>query len=420
MDVPFNKILVGDAAERLKELPDGCIHTCVTSPPYFGLRNYGVEGQIGLEETPDEYVSKLVKVFHEVRRVLRDDGTLWLNLGDSYSAAGYSNHKNTGGAQREEGGKPKHLMGSGLKPKNLLGIPWRVAFALQADEWYLRSDIIWAKPNPMPESVVDRPSKAHEYIFLLAKSERYFYDVDAIRESVSENERPQQKRAREIAMEAGLTPSHLEAIRSAGCTDAGKAMVTQTGTGKNTAEVQKLAKEAKDALGGYYREFLTQNARRNRRTVWSIATEPFPEAHFATFPQELVEPCVAAGTSEKGCCPSCRAPWTRLVEESKIPDRPNRVQERKGDSIDEAHGSDGRAGDRWTLSSRTVGWSPSCSCAKEQTEPCMVLDPFMGSGTTALVALKAGRNFLGIELNPEYAKICEGRISQERSQMKLF
>lgn len=176
------KVYVGDCLESLKKMPDGRVNCCVTSPPYFGLRDYGVDGQLGLESTPDEFVQALVEVFREVRRVLRDDGTLWLNLGDSYAGAGYSNHANTGGAQRKDGGKQKHLIGSGVKNKDLIGIPWRVAFALQADGWYLRQDIIWHKPNPMPESVKDRCTKAHEYVFLLSKSPRYYFDADAVKE----------------------------------------------------------------------------------------------------------------------------------------------------------------------------------------------------------------------------------------------
>ena len=163
------QILPGDCRSVLQSLPPAHFHTCVTSPPYFGLRDYGAEDQIGLEQTPDAFVAELVAVFREVRRVLRDDGTLWLNLGDSYAGAGYSNHSGTGGAQRANGGKQRHLLGTGCKSKDLIGIPWRVAFALQADGWYLRQDIIWHKPNPMPESVRDRCTKAHEYIFLLSK-----------------------------------------------------------------------------------------------------------------------------------------------------------------------------------------------------------------------------------------------------------
>ena len=178
-------IHTGDALTVLRSMPAGEVQTCITSPPYYGLRDYGHDGQIGLEETPSAYVAQLVEVFREVRRVLRDDGTLWLNLGDSYTGAGYSNNKNTGGASRKQGGKQAHTGLDGLPAKNLMGMPWRVAFALQADGWILRQDIIWHKPNPMPESVRDRCTKAHEYLFLLAKRDRYYYDADAIRERAS-------------------------------------------------------------------------------------------------------------------------------------------------------------------------------------------------------------------------------------------
>lgn len=245
----------GDALAVLRELPAESAHCCVTSPPYWGLRDYGVNGQIGLEGTPEEYVDRLVEIFREVRRVLRDDGTLWLNLGDSYAntSAGagglgkqWSNH---GTVQMR--GIMKDIP-RGLKPKDLVGVPWRVAFALQADGWYLRSDIIWAKPNPMPESVTDRPTKAHEYLFLLAKSDQYYYDADAITEvAITEVNAP-------FAGRQGTSEYHA---RSGG---------------------------------------IGTNGVRNRRSVWTVATRPFPDAHFATFPPKLIEPCILAGSPVDG------------------------------------------------------------------------------------------------------------------------
>jgi len=275
---------------------------CVTSPPYFGLRDYGHEGQIGLEQTPEEYISAMVEVFRCVRDVLADDGTLWLNIGDSYAGAGYSNHKGTGGTQREDGGKQRHLSGTGYKNKDLIGIPWMLAFALRADGWYLRQDIIWHKPNPMPESVRDRCTKAHEYIFLLSKSERYFYDHEASMEPVAAStiERLSQPTLRQqegSARVPGKTNGNMKAV---GRTDM-----------------------------------------RNRRSVWTVATRPYKGAHFATFPPALIEPCILAGS---------------------------------------------RPGD-------------------------IVLDPFMGSGTTAAVALQYGRQYLGCELNPEYGPLQQERIN---------
>lgn len=236
-------ILRGDA--RHIPLADKSVQMVCTSPPYWSLRDYNVVGQIGLEPTPEAYVETMVQVFCEVRRVLKDDGTVWLNLGDSYA----SDFKGSGGPT------PKH----GLKPKDLCGIPWRVAFALQADGWYLRSDIIWAKPNPMPESVADRPTRSHEYLFLLAKQERYFYDADAIRE---------------------------EAIHE------GETRVT---TEKSLSYAQAIANGIKPSGNGKLGSVITIQGR-NRRDVWTINSEPTPEAHFATFPQKLVEPCILAGS----------------------------------------------------------------------------------------------------------------------------
>jgi site-specific DNA-methyltransferase (adenine-specific) len=264
-------ILQGDCIEQLRTMEANSVHTCVTSPPYYGLRDYGHDGQIGLEETPEAYVAKLVEVFREVRRVLRDDGTLWLNLGDSYASTGGKSQPQPDasggvgnkklGTRRQQGSSASYggfvrpnTITHGLKPKDLIGIPWRVAFALQADGWYLRQDIVWHKPNPMPESVTDRCTKAHEYIFLLSKSERYYYDIDAMKE---------------------------------------KAVKGDSGAG------------ARNYTGINGRERLTQSESsriegRNRRSVWTIATQPYPGAHFAAFPPDLIRPCIQAGCPPNG------------------------------------------------------------------------------------------------------------------------
>ena len=248
------RILIGDVRDRLADLPDESVHCVVTSPPYFGLRDYGVDGQIGLEDTPAAFVAVMVEVFREVRRVLRDDGTLFLNLGDSYNGSGPS-----GGAGKQytnagsQGTTVKAV--PGLKPKDLIGIPWRVAFALQADGWYLRQDIIWAKPNPMPESVTDRCTKAHEYLFLLTKSAKYHYDAAAIAEDAIK----------------GASGSRF---------DAGKTALHQLGRASDEPRVESTT--------------------RNRRSVWTVATQPFSEAHFATFPPALIEPCILAGCPKGG------------------------------------------------------------------------------------------------------------------------
>ena len=271
------QIHLGDCIESMKAMPAQSVHTCVTSPPYFGLRDYGMDGQIGLEDTPDAFVARLVEVFCEVRRVLRDDGTLWLNLGDSYAAQRGGTHqpaetlsggkggKTTEGARvnrdRHDGYNPtRNAFAIGLKHKDLIGIPWRVAFALQADGWYLRQDIIWHKPNPMPESVTDRCTKAHEYVFLLSKSPRYYFDNEAIKE-----------RAMESSLER-LSQATLDQ-------QAGSARVP----GKTNGNMK--------AVGGDMR---------NKRSVWTVTTKPFKGAHFATFPPDLIEPCILAGAPRGG------------------------------------------------------------------------------------------------------------------------
>lgn len=353
----------GDALETLRRLPDGSVHTCVTSPPYWGLRDYGVEGQIGLEETPEEYVEKLVAIFREVRRVLRDDGTLWLNLGDSYASkpCGGIGHNakvgNTKKAIQKSAGVP-----AGLKPKDLVGIPWRVAFALQADGWYLRSDIIWNKPNAMPESVKDRPTKAHEYIFLLAKSPRYYYDADAIREPMVKGD-------------------------------------ANSGA-KNYGRIN----------GAEFRDDSTQSRKdnplgRNKRTVWTVSTKPFKGAHFAVFPPDLIEPCILAGSPEKAC-PHCGAPWEREVErEPQFKTRIDAIGRRTGKALDSDYRGIG------CYRAEFKGWKPTCQCnGNDGSGHGIVLDPFFGSGTTGLVAQKHGRKWIGIELNPEYIRISRERL----------
>lgn len=263
-------ILIGDCRESLRSLPEKSVHTCVTSPPYFGLRDYGHEGQIGLEPTPDEFVTQLVSVFQEVKRVLRDDGTLWLNLGDSY--ASYRDGKATPDTSRgnSEGtlvpkGSATNRMastfaGTSIKHKDLIGIPWRVAFALQADGWYLRQDIIWHKPNPMPESVTDRCTKAHEYIFLLSKSPKYFFDSEAMKEPVQSNK------------------GNGKSFRGGG---------SYTGENSFNNHQQKERETHGNAPN--------ESGLRNRRSVWTVATKPFKGAHFATYPPDLIEPCILAG-----------------------------------------------------------------------------------------------------------------------------
>lgn len=258
------RIIEGDCREVLATLPDASVHCCVTSPPYFGLRDYGVDGQMGLEATPEAFIAGMVVVFREVRRVLRDDGTLWLNIGDSY-ATGSKWGGSTGGKAAKGihglGGGGRTKTNPGIPDKNLIGIPWMLAFALRADGWYLRQDIIWSKPNPMPESVQDRCTKAHEYLFLLSKGPRYYYDTAAIAEKAT-----------------GEAPGNTKATKG------GRAYGEGAAEHRTAANLHNIgARET-----------------RNKRSVWEVATQPFKEAHFATFPPALVEPCILAGSPARG------------------------------------------------------------------------------------------------------------------------
>jgi DNA modification methylase len=343
------RVLHGDCRAILPTLPAASVHCVVTSPPYWGLRDYGVEGQLGLELTPEAYVAAMVGVFREVRRVLRDDGTLFCNMGDSFD------------------------------DKQLVGMPWRLAFALQADGWFLRADIIWAKPNPMPESVTDRPTKAHEYIFLLSKAARYFYDADAVREPMTE------------APEAILAR-----VRRA-----------QRGTARGGADVDKLERWS-------IREAYVP-AGRNLRSVWTIPSAPFPDAHFATFPPALASRCIQAGTSERGCCAACGAPWARQVEVSggtigkSWHDHANDLA--RGHHASGPGWRDAAAG--WERDYRRTekGWQPSCAC-DAPVMPCTVLDCFGGSGTVGAVAEQLGRHSILIELSAAYVRMAEERTAQ--------
>ena len=553
--IQTNRIICGDALEVLKTFPGECVQMVMTSPPYYALRDYGIPGQLGLEETPGEYIRKMVEIFREIKRVLRDDGVVFLNMGDSYSVGtndpksfrrdraavnparrrapscdisdkappdcplrdsiwnhpcdecqaasvlrnlrngrpasselndgsrdpiqerkespnGHfptsdssspkrppqfsdaiqdqppssiptsASHPEVGESKRQtsspalpqndanqapssaaplgystslpdaqksvrrvsrKNNRKESVSSSAshkkdtdhnacpyhnytipfpkVKPKDLMGMPWRVAFALQADGWYLRSDIIWSKPNPMPESVTDRPTKAHEYLFLLSKSAKYYYDADAIREEQTGNAHSRGK---------GLTPK-------------GEMALSQNHRANNSFFKNTTAVD----IGG-----------RNARTVWTIPTQPYPEAHFATFPEELCRRPILAGTSEKGCCPECGAPWGREVEkETHFEGGSGKA----GRSASDANASGKWAGKQYgeniklgpVVETRTVGWQPTCSCGIAETVPCIVLDPFAGSGTTCLVANNLGRRWVGIELNPEYVKLANKRLRQK-------
>lgn len=332
------RLINADVIAGLRQLPDESAHCCVTSPPYWGLRDYGIAGQMGLEESPEAYVAHLVDVFREVRRVLLGDGTSWLNLGDSYATGGGAVGRSPGGGTQGErflrqgmiNTQPNRMPLAGFKSKDLIGIPWRVAFALQADGWYLRSDIIWHKPNPMPESVTDRPTKSHEYLFLLAKSQRYYYDRESIYEPfVSDH-----------GSGNGFARGPRLSFQNADGSARGNAEPWNPPSYNGSSFTKgKTAGPRANVGQGQRREA----SGRNKRSVWTISTQSFPEAHFATFPEALVEPCILAGSPRGG----------------------------------------------------------------------MVLDPFSGSGTTGVVAVRHGRDYVGIELNPEYVAMSRRRICAE-------
>jgi DNA modification methylase len=418
------RILIGDCREKLRELPDASVHCCVTSPPYFGLRDYGCDGQMGLESTPDEFVGGMVEVFREVRRVLRDDGTLWLNIGDSYAGSGKGGNPEEGKQATNRGSQSVGVLYGtgktareaavtnvtrktfdGIKPKDLIGIPWLLAFALRADGWYLRQDIIWSKPNPMPESVRDRCTKAHEYLFLLSKGPRYYYDQEAILEPGADASLARLKQ--NISGQGGSNRAH------------GSIGKTMKAVGRPVAQHKQAA------LGQNLGGSLGSNDEplfRNRRSVWEVATQPFSEAHFATYPPALIEPCILAGCPAKACA-QCGAPWERIIE-ATAPD---------GRSAISAGGRTGRGEDgkplmgnnmthpgekgsfnaaRGVLTRKTIGDQPSCDCGA-RVAPGVVLDPFFGAGTTGLVADRLQRDCIGIELNPGYAEIARNRIQGE-------
>ncbi|UBM23350.1 site-specific DNA-methyltransferase [Pseudomonas sp. p1(2021b)] len=358
-----HRILVGDCIEMMRTLPDQSVHTCITSPPYFGLRDYGVDGQIGLEASPREFLDSLVAVFREVRRVLRDDGTIWVNMGDSYASGGrggggsYMAERGDGAWQGKGEATGWRSAPPGWKHKDLMGMPWRLAFALQDDGWYLRQDIVWAKPNPMPESVRDRCTKAHEYLFLLSKSPKYFFDQDAIREPANLTGKGSASTFRGGAYVDGST---FDNSNGGTRTVSGNVVPRNNGVGWGHgydadpkprtvgSKRNSFARETKYSSGEHGqtgqhrpgREHINYDTTRNKRSVWTVATNGFKGAHFATFPPDLIRPCVLAGSPRGG----------------------------------------------------------------------MVLDPFGGAGTTALVAMQEGRQSVICELNPEYAALARQRL----------
>ena len=572
----------GDSLEVLRELPDASVHCCITSPPYWNLRDYGTEGQIGLEETPEAYVSRLVDVFREVRRVLRDDGVIWVNLGDSYAGSGkgaanypgdYPKQNSNKGALSVKG--TAGFVPPGLKPKDLVGIPWLVAFALRADGWYLRSDIIWAKSNPMPESVTDRPTKAHEYIFLLSKNAKYYYDHIAIAEKTVDAEaikcynRGRQKGvlADEEMHEMQSRTGHIDVqqgqevegwpedmvqdVRGGVCQTMGADREGESVKGKSGSEVQSLKtrqskkvglqpqfrsdeaskgelaevtrragvfkevsaigkekscsekilrerqrqsdnrqvscnregegvpssgdtqteivaegrdqrsnsgtmardtrqaespmcnvrgksetdkgshntlEQRRSSYSGQYSGIVSQlqcqkgeqvTPKRNKRSVWEVATQPYKGSHFAIFPEKLIEPCILAGTSEKAC-PKCGAPWERVTEK----ERTFESGSGRSGNLPVGKNGPGLQGGGATVDIRrgpvvhttTIGFQPACTCPdNDGSGACVVLDPFGGSGTVSLVAKRLGRGSIYIDLNPEYLQMALKRMGNQET-----
>jgi len=511
------RILLGHVLDRLREMPEGSVQMAVTSPPYWGLRAYGTPpqvwggdrdhahewqvmpprrfrseadatsdiekasiggrsheaqggqvcgcgawlGELGAEPTPELYVAHLADVFDEVRRVLRDDGTLWLNLGDTYTthpagllgekrwkASGLANGNHVGA---EQAGIMDKRTGQ-LPEKNLVGIPWHVAFELRRRGWFLRSDIIWQKPNPMPESVTDRPTRAHEYVFLLTKRGSYFYDQDAVRNPLAEstfkraqhhyanpvdnpetdskhgsgnplsypiqgkkqdtvgNRRYTGFNARWDAREAALSGYSPSTLREVSEGYDGKATKPYEGTGAQDPSATKAR-----IIEGIRARQEAGISGPNLKSVWEIAPQPYPDSHFATFPEALPERCIRLGTSEKGCCPKCGAPWERQVKEPPVHGPSN--SDYKSDNADRGkHSFD--SGKEWSdwlerYPRVVTGWSPTCSCGPGLDPiPSLVLDPFAGSGTVGQVARRLGRRSVLIELNPAYVTLARKRAGQ--------
>jgi DNA modification methylase len=402
------RILQGDCRDVLKTLPDESVHCVVTSPPYWGLRDYGVSGQLGLESTQQEYVEKMVAVFREVRRVLRDDGTLWLNLGDTYTstAQGTMNAPSTKIHSGEASlARANYRPITGLKPKDLVGIPWRVAFALQADGWYLRQDIIWSKPNPMPESVRDRCTKAHEYLFLFAKSERYYFDAEAIAEAATSSYDPDDAKAPD-GWDTG--PGAHGTVHREGREKGSSGNKARKPASARGVPVDTGGKSAGAVAGSVPWEGTT----RNKRSVWTVTTQPFKEAHFATFPPALIEPCILAGCPAQ-VCSKCGAPWQRDVERTFVPQQDVALDKGVRGAFDQKPmdaSNTWQGMPRGTTKSNTIGWQQSCACDAAAV-PGVCLDPFGGAGTTGLVADRHGRDAILIELNPKYVEIARKRIT---------
>ena len=552
-------VLHGHVIDVLRSLPENSVQCVVTSPPYWGLRAYGTEGQVwggeqdhahewvetkprrerepddaggelqkahigasykaqggrscscgawngelGLEPTPDLYISHLADVFDEVRRVLREDGTLWLNLGDTYTthpagllgekrwkASGLTNGNHVGAEQAGIVDKRTGI----LPEKNLVGIPWRAAFELQRRGWFLRSDVIWSKPNPMPESVTDRPTRSHEYIFLLTKNARYYYDADAVRNGFAEStldrarnhyanptDNPEtdskhgsgnpksypiqgKKQDQGGRRYAGFNARWDAKERASGYATSTLKEITEGYDGNATKEYSGTGAQDPSATKARIIEGMRKRAASgftngvcdgcgrpeaqhvvsakssmtkfgedddrvgtavpcnvngaNLKSVWQIATQPYPGAHFATFPEAIPERCIRLGTSEKGACAKCGSPWERQTyHEGAVPDR--RVKPGAVESTGRMDFSQGRGGGFRGATSETTGWSPTSSCPPSDPVPCLAMDVFGGSGTTGQVARRLGRRSILIELNPEYVALARERSGANVPSLEAF
>jgi DNA modification methylase len=360
-------LINNDALSALKEIPDNTFHTVVTSPPYWQLRDYFVSEQLGQESTPEEYIKRLVEIMGEVKRVLRKDGTCWFNIGDGYNNS--SGFERTSDWKREgrKGGSSdkKAFKHSSIKTKDLIGMPWRLAFAFQEAGWYLRCDVVWGKSNPMPDGAKDRPTRGHEYIFLLTKSSKYFYDYYAVLENTDEHPDKEQ----------------------------GFGANVQEGTFRQDQE----------------RSF-QHYGKRNMRSVWKTSVASFKGKHYATFPLKLIDPCIKAGTSEYGCCVNCGTPWVRKFEkiEKEIEKEGTKKHTESGSNLF----PEIKVKKEYKLYLVERGWQKQCTCETDEVKSCIVLDPFSGMATTGLASIRYKQNYVGIELNKEYQAHSRQRLSE--------
>lgn len=417
----------------LQKLPNGVFDCCVSSPPYYGLRNYGLPevtfpacsfkvfgfekrfdewtGHLGLEPSPEMFVAHMVLIYEQVRRTLKDNGTCWVNMGDSYNSgsSGGLGGSTIQGGQTNQSKSNRHGKKAvkNIKHKDLVGVPWMLAFALREAGWYLRQDVIWNKPNPMPESVTDRCTKAHEYIFLLSKQPKYYFDAEAIKQPAKNPEDDVRRKHAQVPENKSAPTTLKNGIRPV--KSGNKQRVTAAergcpeGTGKNQASLVPW-----------------EGMMANKRSVWTVTTKPFAEAHFATFPEDLIVDCIKASTSEHGNCDECGKPYERVFTKELVPG-PKASYNSKPDERDAGADAQDQGSNRmkdghkpgWINKTETTGWQKICMCGGGCVRPATVLDPFGGSATTAVVSKKLNRNYVLYELNPTYIKMGQKRLYKE-------